>query len=153
MCIRDRYEPFNDKVFLIEKVIDEGGEELFVNDEDHYWTVWTPAPNIVQIPYAEDENSCVIIYRSGLPKIYVHDPETKKLIQPENYYVDLPPAFLNALCLYIAAKQFSTVNDDQEGAANTYFNKYLAECAEIERQGLYNKNGRISQKLDNSGWV
>jgi len=147
------YEPFNDKVFLIEKVIDEGGEELFVNDEDHYWSVHIPAPNIVQIPFAEDENSCVVIYRSGLPRIYAHNPEDGKIIQPEKYYIDLPPAFLNILCLYIAGRQFGTLNDDQEGATNMYFQKYRAAAAEIEKQGLYNKNGRINMKLDNAGWV
>jgi len=148
-----QYEPFNDKVFLIEKVIDEDGQELYLNDEGHYWSVHTPAANIVQVPYPDNENSMVVVYRSGLKSIpadsFMGDtPE----FTPASYYVDMPPVFLNALTLYIAAKEFGTLNSDQKNESNTYVQQYELACNEILKQGLFTKDTVINQKLEKFGW-
>ena len=39
--------PFLGNVLRIERIINEGGVELYVNDENQYCTVWTPSYNSI----------------------------------------------------------------------------------------------------------
>ena len=141
------YQPFTNNVLKIEKVINEDGQELYKNDTDEYWSITTPAYNIVQVPYPEKENQMIVTYRAS------HDPILLPDLNPEEVDVSISPAILEPLLLYVAARVYSNLSSEggNEGAA--YMAKYEASCRKIEELGLPQKDETKNDRLDNAGWV
>jgi len=159
--IRDsQWKPFQDNVLKVERVFNEDGQELHLNETDPYiiqtetlqqsykaWTVNTPTYNSIQIPYPMKTNSFVVEYRANHPKI----PMTG--INPSIIEVSIPPHLLEALLQYIAARAYTSLGGDNAQEGNNFMTKFEASVVKVEQLGLVNTDNATNQKLEVNGWV
>ena len=141
------YQPFKDNVLRIEKIIDELGRELFVNDSEEYWSVHTPSYDSIQVPYPEKENQMIITYRADADKILIPN------LDPKTTVINIPGYLVEALLLYVAARVFSNVNTDGVNEGNTYMAKFEKSILTAQTLGLNNEDNTTNTKLDAAGWV
>lgn len=141
------YYPFKDDVLRIEKVFNEDGQELFLNDYTQHWSMFTPSYNVLQVPWPEKENSVIVHYRASHAKIELDG------LNPETTEVHIPPGFLEPLLLYVGGRAFSSLNSDQDAEGNNYLAKFEASCKKIEDLNLMNTNDSANLKLEHAGWV
>ena len=141
------YQPFKDNVLRIEKIIDELGRELFVNDSEEYWSVHTPSYDSIQVPYPEKENQMIVTYRADADKILIPD------LDPKTTVISIPGYLVEALLLYVAARVFSNVNTDGVNEGNTYMAKFEKSILTAQTLGLNNEDNTMNTKLDAAGWV
>jgi len=142
------YAPFNGNVLRIEKVIDELGRELFVNESDEYWSVHTPSYDCVQMPYPEKENQMIVTYRA--------DAESKIQIaelDPTTTLVPIPGYLIEALLLYVASRVFSNVNTDGVNEGNNYLAKFEKSVQTVKDLGMDNEDNTYNTRLDAAGWA
>ena len=145
------YQPFQNNVLRIERVFNEDGQELYINDDQQYWSVHTPSFNSVQVPYPEKENAMVVEFRADHYKLLTDcDPQIVL-----NQEVKLSSSYLEAFLLYIANRVFAgnpSLNPQgQDGMS--YYGKFEASCAKLSELNLINKDNRSNHKLRSRGWV
>ena len=149
------YQPFTGNVLRIEKVHNELGEELYMNQDrayfygsDKYWAINTPSFDTIQVPYPEKENQMIITYRAD------HDPivitETSNL---NDIYVPISPSYLEPLLLYIAARVYTNMTTNEGNEGNNYTAKFEASIKQIEQLNLKTNVDTQNIKLDENGWV
>ena len=137
------YDPFEENnVIKIERVYDEEGTELTLNTDLDTYSLYTPAYNILQHPYPDNDNSVVITYRSLPDTIPIE-------VDPDTYTVELPRQLLNLFLLYTNYKLLSSVNKQE---AQVKYNEYLAALAQAKMQGLFRLDDFPNQKLEALGW-
>lgn len=149
------YQPFEDDVLRIEKVINEDGQELYLNQEDSawsesktYWTVHTPMFDAVQVPYPESANQMIVTYRASHAKI----PVTLK--DPSTIEVHVPNALLEGLLFYIGGRV--NVNRGTElslAEGQTFMAKFEQSIQKVSELNLVNTIDTENRKLDMNGWV
>lgn len=143
-----KFQPFKGGVNKIEQVFDELGRELFLNDKDEYWSVFTPSYNAIQVPWPEKENALLVHYRAD------HDPiVVTPDMEPSKVDVLIPYGYLEALLHYVGARTFTSLNADQEQEGNNYMQKFEQSCAKITELNLMNDHNTRNSKLDKAGWV
>jgi hypothetical protein len=144
------YRPFTDNVLRIEKVINECGSELYVNDDSKYWTVYTPDYNSIQVPWPDANNAMCITYRASPDVIPVVD------VVPSEQEVNIPLSHLEPLLLYVASRIFASkpaLNNESNSKGMEYMSKYELSCKRIEDLNLVQNNNTTNMKLQNAGWV
>jgi len=147
--------PFQDDVLRIERIFNELGEELYLNQDspytqhsNKYWSVHTPTYNSIQVPYPDNENQMIVTYRANHPRIPLvgTDPKTTE--------VDLPSSLLECLLLYIAARY--NVNRGTElslSEGQLFMTKFEMSCKKIEELNLMNSNDSFNTRFEMNGWV
>lgn len=154
------FEPFVDNVLKIEKVFNEDGQELHLNETDPYiiqtetlqtskkaWSINTPNFNTIQIPYPMVENQILVEYRANHEKILV------KGLNPDTQEIKIPSHMLEALLLYIAGRAYSSLGGESAQEGMAYMARFEASCKNIETLNLVNKENATNQKLEVNGWV
>jgi len=148
------YQPFQDDVLRIEKVFNEQGEELYLNQEDgyyaasdKYWSVFTPTFDSVQIPYPDSANQFIVTYRAGHPKININDID---LVSTE---VHISAAYLEPLLNFIAARVYTNLTSLEGNEGQIYMQRFEMNCKKLEELNLFNKTETENSRLDNNGWV
>ncbi len=154
------FEPFQDNVLRIEKVFNEDGQELFVNETDPYAiqtvmnrgsrrsvSVHTPNFRTVQVPFAVKENALVVEYRANHPRILV--PE----LNPETTEIALPSYLLEPFLLYIAARAYSGRANATSQDSISFTAKFEASCNKVVELNLVNRSNTVNQKSEVNGWV
>ncbi|UCE97985.1 MAG: hypothetical protein JSV74_01270, partial [Dehalococcoidia bacterium] len=143
------FDPFNEWFFLkTERVFSEQGEEYPLNDDSETYSVYTPADNIVQVPFADDSNAISVEYRANHPKLV----STGEYILDQT--VDISPTYLESLLLYISARYLSTQGTPelvQEG--NNALQKFELSIRNIQNLGLDVREHTTHTKLEERGWV
>lgn len=141
--------PFLGNVLRVERIINEDGQELYVNDENQYCTVWTPTYNSIQVPLPAKENSMCVTYRANHRMI---DPSSTSI---KNTEIHLPHSHLEALLYYVAARilpSIPTLDPNNNESAN-YLAKFEASIMKLQEIGLTNKNNPSNHRLCVNGWV
>jgi len=139
-------DPFVDDILMIDVVHDELGKELPLNDINKDTAVFTATYNTLQVPFATDNNSISVIYRSTPTKISVDaDPATA--------WIDLPDQFTDALVNYVSSKIYTGNDTDGKNLAGVFYNKFEASVALLKRQGLVNLEEVENQRIGSNGWV
>ena len=142
-----RYQPFKGGVNKIEFVYDEIGRELFLNNSEEYWSLYTPSYNAIQVPLPDVANSLVIHYRASHDNILLED------LDPKTEDVNIPPGYLEPLLFYVGSRIFTSLNGDQSAEGNNYMQKFEQSCAKISELNLMNGDNTTNVKLDKAGWV
>jgi hypothetical protein len=149
------YQPFQDDLLRIEKVIDEEGKELYLNQEDSnfldsnkYWSVKTPVFDGVQIPQPEKENQFIVTYRASHPLIPI------KGVDPDTTEVNIPNALLEGVLLYIGGRvNLNRGTELSLAEGQTFMTKFELSMATVQRLNLVNTVDTLNQKLDKNGWA
>lgn len=142
------YQPFTDDVLKIEKVFNELGEQLYLNDFEEYFSVHTPVYNTVQIPYPDRENQCIISYRAK----HVHIPSDH--IDPKSVEIDIPYSLVEPLLNFIGYRvNMNTAGDDRQDS-DRYLQRFEMTCKKIEELKLIDiVDNTENSKLRKAGWV
>lgn len=147
--------PFSDTVLKIERVYDDQGRQLALNDGyDRYdplsKTVRTPAMNTLIVPPAIKAPWLNVVYRAGHPLIIKEDNS----FDPTEVELELPPVYLNALVLYVASRVFNPIGLNQEfHDGNNYWAKFEAACAQLAQAGLELEDEGGIDRIQAGGWV
>lgn len=149
-------DPFQDDIIKIERVLDELGEELGLNDASDPLSVFTPSALTLQLPTdpAEDKHlevqALTVVYRANHPKLVVGAGE----FTPAAVEVQLPDTHMEPLLYYVASRVNNPVGMSNEfHAGNSYYAKYEAACQELEGKGLQVNHASVSDRLARNGWV
>lgn len=146
--IRDSiYQPFKGGVNKIEQVFDELGRELFLNNKNEYWSVYTPSYNAVQVPWPEKENTLIVHYRAD------HDNILIPGLNPDTQEVKIPYGYLEALLFYVGSRVHTPMGGEHTQEGNNYMTKFEQSCAKITELNLMNDDNTTNEKLDRAGWV
>jgi hypothetical protein len=117
-------EPFQDDVIKIMQVIDQEGTILVLNDVECEDSVYTPQPNLLQLPKPVDGQVLAIEYQARHPKLEFDDPCQE---------IDLPFVLEGALTSYIGYKAYSHMNGQENAAkAMELMQLFEAICTEVE---------------------
>jgi hypothetical protein len=146
----DRYLPFQDDLLKIEQIYNTEGEKQPLNDSHVEDSFYTPRFNLVQIPekYGKTHDWFSVEYRANHPHL-----EVECLNDPCSVQLDLPPAMLDPLLLFVGHRARRTMNTDDDRESMAYLQKYEAACALVKNMGLEVVPDRTNPKLDNYGWV
>lgn len=149
--IEDRYiidtvdNPFQDDILKIEEVYDEEGTKLPMNDVTEEYSVYTPAYNLVQIPFPNDENTFSVQYRACHPKIPV-----TLATDPADVEVELPNSLHAALLQYVGYR--ANLRSNPEKSAD-FWNQFKRTCDEVDQYGLEVQGEPGDWRFDDHGWV
>lgn len=152
---------FKNDILKIEQVFTDDGVELALNDGANRYSLDTPSLTALRVP--ED----IVNQVSGLPDCYktvqlrvVYRADHPRIVSqmgfldPTRIELELPPSHLLALCFFVASRVNNPVGMANEfHAGNSYYAKYLSECADLERQSLEIEEIPSNDRLYRGGWV
>lgn len=142
-------DPFNNDLLKIIAVYSELGEERALNKEGDPLSVYTPAFNIVNIPYPQEENTFSVMYRAKHDDIIVGAG-----FDPTQVYIDLPDYLLEPLLIYIAGRVVGNMGStDNLNASTQYTSRYELALRQIEDSDLINKQDLENYRAERNGWV
>ena len=119
-------EPFQDDVIKIMQVIDQDGKIQVLNDIECATSLYTPQPNMLQVPDPVEGMVFAVEYQARHPELKFDD-----LCQE----IDIPFWLEGALTAYIAHKVFSHMTGQENTAkATDFLAMYEGICAEVQAQ-------------------
>ena len=142
--------PYNNDLLKIERILNEEGEELFMNTTNAYWSVQTPEYNIIYNKFPEEENSLLVEYRAKADKLLIPAGG----LHPETTEIFLPDILNEALLNYVAYRTFSSLNPDGNLLeAKNFYAQFERSIKEILHLGLINYDYALNLRLEVTGWV
>lgn len=138
-------DPFQDDILKIEEVYDEEGTKLALNDITDEDSVYTPAYNLIQIPYPNDANSFSFQYRACHPQIPV-----TLATDPDTVEVELPNSLHAALLQFVGYRANLRTNPERSA---DYWQQFEKSCAHVDRLGLEVQGEPGDWRFDDHGWV
>ena len=147
LYIRDTTErPFRNDVIRILEVRDRYGLELPLNDIEHPCSVFTPQPDVLQVPSPMTGELLGVLYQARHPYIAL-----------DNYTaeIDIPSTLESALVSYIAYLTYTNMNTQESTAkAAEHMSVYLQTCEEIDQKDLVsNSYSQSNTRFSKRGWI
>jgi hypothetical protein len=142
-------EPFKGDVIRILQVTDKDGNVRVLNDKDDPSSLFTPQPDILQVPTPIEGEPLSITYQA---RHWVLDDRIGKILEQE---IDLPFFLEGALQSFVAYKTYSDMNGQENiGKSQEKLAAYEAICVEVELKDLINQSFHTSHtKLEQRGFV
>lgn len=139
-------EPFQEDVIKVLSVFNQEGIELPLNDSEDPRSIFTPQPNLLQVPAPVAEQMLAVSYQARHP-IIVGETECQE--------IDLPFSLEGALTAYIAYKVFSHMNgQDNAAKASEHLSMYDMICGEVTDQDLVSQSSSTTNtKFEQRGFV
>lgn len=139
-------EPFQNDVIKVLSVHDSYGQCLPLNDSELPNSLFTPQPNMLQVPNPSQGNRLVVSYQACHPKL------EEDALDDE---IELPYHLHSAVKAYIAFLHYSNMNTQEAQAiASGHLAKYESECAEILNQDLVSTSTvTTNTRFDKRGFV
>lgn len=147
--IKDIAHPFKGDVIKILEVHSSSGNELPLNDKGNPHSLFTPQPDVLQVPYPTAGASLSVMYQARHETL---SSTSKDFLQQK---IDLPFFLESALQNYVAHKVFGHMNGQENTAKSQEFLMlYENSCKEIEQKDLTNESfGTTQHKLEMRGFV
>ena len=140
--------PFQDNVLKVEECYNEIGEQLILNESKEDESLFTPSFNTIQVPNPVSANVLGVQYRADHPKLVY-----TKGMNPAEVEVALPRGLLEALLYYVAMRNFSGLNTDDNHEGNNYRSKFEQSCAQYKLDGLNLQPEMENNNFDARGWT
>ena len=138
---------FNNDIISIDEVYNEVGGRVPLNDLHSEFSVFTPSPSVLQVPYANRENILAVVYRA-LP-----DEIDNGVIAPSQEEVDLPYHFIDAMTSFIAWKLYTPIDGPENPKGRIHQGNYLAAVQLIERTNTGIEDNFTNQRFEDNGWL
>lgn len=140
------YGAFKGDVIRVLEVHDDTGQERVLNDKCDPSSLFTPAPQILQVPAPEGGRSLGVMYQASHEHIDGNDLEQEIII---------PFVLEGALQAFVAYKVFSHMNgQDNLVKSQEHLNTYESICQDVEERDLVNTTLSTSYyKLEDRGFV
>jgi len=145
-------EPFEEDLIKILEVYRADGFKFPLNDTANPYSLFTPQPNILQVPYPAAGDELAVIYQAHHPKLDDRIDGPNNLV---DQLIDIPVYLENALQLFVAGKVFSHMNGPENiMKGQEYQAGYEADCSLVDENDLANQTTSTShQKLEQRGFV
>lgn len=139
-------EPFTGDLVKIQRLFDELGEELPVNDPTQVNSLYIPQFDVVQIPEPVDGNSTFVMYQATHKVIIGNIPDEE---------INIPPVLEMALQAHVAYRVFSGMNGPEHLAkSQEQLQRYEMICQMTDQKDLANSSLTPSNhRFENRGWV
>lgn len=152
--IDSAFEPFRDDTLIkIDRVYDAAEKDVMLNVEGEAESCFTPANNIIRIPNTINDlpvGDLTLVYRQNHRQLVL----AGDYIDPVMTEIDLPYTFLEALLYFVASRAHNPVGMQNEfHKGNSYYAKYEAVCAEIERVSLPPEVNHNNHRLYRNGFM
>lgn len=144
--------PFEEDVIRILEVSNALRQKLPLNDPGDFMSVFTPAPDVLQVPEPITRNSLSVIYQAeSVPLKYLGIDKEVALAQE----IQIPGFLESALTNYVAYKVYSHMNgQEQQAKSQEYLVMYENECSEVEKNDLTAQTQSVTHhKLNERGFV
>ncbi len=140
--------PFTDDLIRVNAVFDEGGNELPMNDETEFSSVFLCSYNVLQIPFPVGTNAVFVMYRANHPKLDIATPDL-------NAEIEVPAYCVEALLSYVASRVHSQrTSPEAQATAVNLMAKYEMLCEQMElRNVLSTTTNNSNLKLGSNRWV
>jgi hypothetical protein len=142
---------FTGDVIKIEQVFDIAGKEVPLNEAGNTASLFVNSYNSLKILTPDPENPLSVVYQADHPRIPIDS------IYPDDEEVQLPPALLQPLLLFIAARVTASNPSITESNVNdsiNFMNKYEMACLEIEQRNLLGTTLiDANTRFTDCGWV
>ena len=137
---------FTGDVIRILEVHDIMGREYVLNDKDDPTSLFTPAPQILQVPHPKAGKGLAVLYQARHDYIENDDLEQEIVI---------PFVLEGALQAFVAYKVFSHMNgQENQVKSQEHLNTYDGICTDVEERDLVNVTFATSHhKLENRGFL
>ena len=136
--------PFKGDVLKITAVWDSRGRERQLNDETDLRSVFTLKPDMITVPYPEDDNVLFIHY-SAKPQPVTTDNLNEEL--------DIPDFLVPALRMFVAQKVFMSIGSgDNMRIAQDYQSQYSALLNDIQHVDALSDSRFVHGAFENRGW-
>lgn len=138
--------PFQDDVIKVLEVWNILGNEVALNDEEGIGGVFTPQPNVLQIPRPADMVPLSVHYQAAHPQLSVEDLDQE---------IDLPLFLEPALSSYVAWKVFSHMNTQESTAkAAEHSQQFDTICIEaVDRDLISTLKSSGMARFERRGWI
>ncbi len=137
------FDPFSNDVLKILTVSNEGGEELPLNQNNQEWSVFTPAYNIIQHPFPDNENAIFVMYRARHAEIAANAVIT-------TYDVEIPPQILPLLLLFVHHRLLASINPKESMAK---LQEFMLQMQKTQGLILFHNEGSANEKLTQNGFA
>ncbi len=137
------FDPYSNDVLKILAVLDEGGEQLPLNQNNQEWSIFTPAFNVIQHPYPDDSNAIFVMYRA-------RHPEIASNVTISTYDVEIPPQILPLLLLFVHHKLLASINPKESMAK---LQEYMLQMQQTQGLILFHNEGSTNEKLVQNGFA
>jgi hypothetical protein len=146
LYIADLLDPFQEDVIKVLQAFNSLGKEMSLNDESDRWSLFTPAPNQVQVPIILNCASISLSYQAKHPKLKF-GVESQQIILPETLH--------DALEHYVAYGIYSAMNGQENTAkAEEHLGIYESICKEVESMDLVNQSkSNTTIAFHERGWI
>jgi hypothetical protein len=127
-------KPFEDDLLKVLAVYDSCGWEFPLNDENDCESLFTPQPNVLQVPKPCEDGILHVVYQARHPKLS---------FQPVNLNQEIHVPFVleEALLAYIAHKALSHMNGAEHAAkAAGHLSTFEAICDDSQTRDLVNSS-------------
>ena len=138
-------EPFLGDVIRILEVWSQHGHQFVLNDTDDPRSLFTPAPEVLQVPRPKEAVMLSIVYQARHEELKTNE---------NGQEIDLPFVLEGALQAFIGYKIFSNMNgQDNLVKAQELLNTYDSICVDVETRDLVNTTFATShRKLEERGF-
>lgn len=147
--INDSETPFLDDLFKVERVYNEAGVEMAINDVDDPESLRTPSLNMIWVPDTLKDTRLKVVYRACHPAL----DKVMGVAAPGQVKISLPGSHLDLLLLYVASRVTTPIGMSQEfHEGNNYAAKYEAEVARMLNINFAVAGTNESTRFRNNGW-
>lgn len=146
-------DPFTGDVIRILEVHDSDGNERPLNDRARTDSVFTPMPDVLQVPRPEEGQALALLYQARHPVIL--DEATDAVPDLLDQEVNIPFALEGALQRMIASSVYSHMNGQENILkSQEYLQAAEAICAGVEMKDLASQSQTTSHlKFEQRGFV
>lgn len=139
-------DPYREDLIKVLQVNNAIGQRLPLNDLDNPLSLFTPQPNLLQVPNPVEGQVVGVVYQAR------HDPLP---YDDMDACIELPVVLEGALTAYIAHKVFSHMNGQEHSIkANEYLGIFDGISQEIVDRDLVNSSSSTTgQKFHDRGFV
>lgn len=139
-------EPYEEDLIRVLALYNSEGRELPLNDIGNPRSMFTPQPNVLQVPSPTAGGIVAVIYQARHPELPTNTLES---------VIELPVVLEPALRAYIAYQVYSSMNGQEHSAkAAEYMNKYDAVCREVlDRDLVSSSSSTTTHKFQDRGFV
>lgn len=138
-------EQFNNDVIKIIAVYSDVGRKYHLNNESETYSLFTPSPNILQVPLPKAGEPLSIHYQAAHPTLEYGVKEAE---------VFIPLVLKDALLARTAYSVYSNMNTQEATVkAAEHLQMYDTSCSEVEDQGWASITDGHSNKFHQRGFV
>lgn len=139
-------DPFQEDLIRVLRVTNAVGQPLVLNDQGNCHSLFTPQPNILQVPNPVQGQILGVVYQARHPVLAYDDMDA---------CVEVPIVLEEALTSYIAHKVYFNMNGQENVAkAKDLLGIYEGICADVIDKDLVNSSSSTTQyKFHERGFV